>query len=102
MARGCHGRSKIKLEVKNWKETAKDRRTWRDLDEKAKTHKGLYCQMMMMMMISNVNVFSGQPSYLVPALNARTPLQCVASRTTDIQTQTTFTCPRNDTAGYQQ
>jgi len=31
-----------KLKVKNWKETAKDRRTWRDLAEKAKTHKGLY------------------------------------------------------------
>jgi hypothetical protein len=30
-----------KLKVKNWKETAKDRRTWRDLVEKAKTHKGL-------------------------------------------------------------
>jgi len=30
-----------KLKVKNWKETAKDRRTWRDLGEKAKTHKGL-------------------------------------------------------------
>ena len=28
-------------QVKNWKETAKDRRTWRDLAEKAKTHKGL-------------------------------------------------------------
>jgi len=26
-----------KLKVKNWKETAKDRRTWRDLAEKAKT-----------------------------------------------------------------
>ena len=38
-------------EVKNWKETAKDRRTWTDLAEKAKTHKGLQCQMMMMMMI---------------------------------------------------
>ena len=37
-----------KLKVKNWKETAKDRRTWRDLAEKAKTHKGLQCQMMMM------------------------------------------------------
>jgi len=34
-----------KLKVKNWKETAKDRRTWRDLAEKAKTHKGLQCQM---------------------------------------------------------
>jgi hypothetical protein len=31
----------IKLKVKNWKETAKDRRTWRDLAEKVKTHKGL-------------------------------------------------------------
>jgi hypothetical protein len=31
----------IKLNVKNWKETAKDRRSWRDLAEKAKTHKGL-------------------------------------------------------------
>jgi hypothetical protein len=30
-----------KLKVKNWKEAAKDRRTWRDLIEKAKTHKGL-------------------------------------------------------------
>jgi hypothetical protein len=30
-----------KLKVKNWKETAKDRRTWRDMTEKAKTHKGL-------------------------------------------------------------
>jgi hypothetical protein len=30
-----------KLKVKNWKETAKDRRTMRDLTEKAKTHKGL-------------------------------------------------------------
>jgi hypothetical protein len=39
-----------KLKVKNWKEAAKDRRTWRDLAEKAKTHKGLQCQMMIMMM----------------------------------------------------
>jgi hypothetical protein len=30
-----------KLEGKNWKGTAKDRRTWRDLTEKTKTHKGL-------------------------------------------------------------
>jgi hypothetical protein len=30
-----------KLKVKNWKERAKGRRTWRDLAEKAKTHKGL-------------------------------------------------------------
>jgi len=30
-----------KLQVINWKETAKVRRTWRDLTEKAKTHKGL-------------------------------------------------------------
>jgi hypothetical protein len=30
-----------KLKVKIWKEVAKDRRTWRDLAEKAKTHKGL-------------------------------------------------------------
>jgi len=29
------------LGVKNWKETAKDRRTWKDSAEKAKTHKGL-------------------------------------------------------------
>ena len=47
------------LKDKNWKEIAKDRRTWRDFSEKAKTHKGLQCQMMkmmtmMMMMISNV------------------------------------------------
>jgi uncharacterized coiled-coil protein SlyX len=30
-----------KLKVKNWKEIVKDRRTWRDLAAKAKTHKGL-------------------------------------------------------------
>jgi hypothetical protein len=29
-----------RLKLKNWKETARDR-TWRDLAEKAKTHKGL-------------------------------------------------------------
>ena len=29
------------LKVKKWKETAKDRRIWRDLAEKEKTHKGL-------------------------------------------------------------
>jgi hypothetical protein len=29
------------LQVKNSKETAEDRRTWRDLAEKAKTHKAL-------------------------------------------------------------
>jgi len=29
------------LKVKNWKEAAKNRRTWRDLAEKAKIHKGL-------------------------------------------------------------
>jgi hypothetical protein len=30
-----------RLRIKNWKETAKGRRTWMDLAEKAKTHKGL-------------------------------------------------------------
>jgi len=30
-----------KLKIKNWKEIAKDRRIWRDLAEKAKTHKEL-------------------------------------------------------------
>jgi len=30
-----------KLKVKNWKEIAEDRRTWGDLAEKVKTHKGL-------------------------------------------------------------
>jgi hypothetical protein len=30
-----------KLKVKNWKETAKDRRTWRDVTEKTKAHKWL-------------------------------------------------------------
>jgi hypothetical protein len=31
-----------KLKIKNWKEAAKDRRTWKDLAEKAKTHRGLW------------------------------------------------------------
>jgi hypothetical protein len=30
-----------KLKIINWKETAKNRKAWRDLAEKAKTHKGL-------------------------------------------------------------
>jgi len=30
-----------KPKIKNWKETAKDRRTWRELAEKAKIHKEL-------------------------------------------------------------
>jgi hypothetical protein len=30
-----------KLKIKNWKETVKDRKTWRDLAEKVKTHDGL-------------------------------------------------------------
>jgi hypothetical protein len=30
-----------KLKVKNWKEAAKDKRTWRDLAEKTKPHKEL-------------------------------------------------------------
>jgi hypothetical protein len=30
-----------KLKLKKWKETARDIRAWRDLAEKAKTHKGL-------------------------------------------------------------
>ena len=29
------------MKIKNWKETAKGKRTWRDLAEKAKTHNGL-------------------------------------------------------------
>jgi hypothetical protein len=29
------------LKIKNWKETVKDKRTWRDLVEKAKTDKSL-------------------------------------------------------------
>jgi hypothetical protein len=37
-----------KVKVKNWKETAKDRRTWKDLAGKAKNQGGLQCQMMMM------------------------------------------------------
>ena len=41
MARRCRGRSKKKLKVENWKEAGKDRRTWRDLAEKAQIHKGL-------------------------------------------------------------
>jgi len=32
---------KKKPKVKNWKEIVKDRRAWKDLAEKAKTHKGL-------------------------------------------------------------
>jgi len=40
MTRGCYGGSK-KAKVKNLEENPKDRRTWRDLAEKAKNLKGL-------------------------------------------------------------
>jgi hypothetical protein len=40
MARGFHRRFKTENK-KNWKETAKDRKTWRDLAQKAKTLIGL-------------------------------------------------------------
>jgi hypothetical protein len=50
MARVFYGRSKKKVKVKNWKGITKDRRTWRDLSEKAKTQKGLMCQMMSVIM----------------------------------------------------
>jgi hypothetical protein len=56
MARRCYGRPK-KLKVKNWKEAAKDRRTLRDLAEKAKIYKGLKYQMMMMMMIMIIYIY---------------------------------------------
>jgi hypothetical protein len=64
MVRGCHGRLK-KVENKKLQGTAKDRKTWRDLAEKAKPHKGLQWQMMMMMMmkhaIGTVKVGGGRP-----------------------------------------
>jgi hypothetical protein len=41
MAKECLGRIKKAENKKNWKETAKDRRTWRDFTEKAKIHTGL-------------------------------------------------------------
>ena len=31
-----------RLKIKNWKEAAKDRRTWRDMGVKAKNHKGVF------------------------------------------------------------
>jgi hypothetical protein len=40
-----------KMKVKDWKGTAKDRGTWRDLAGKAKAQKGLSCQMMMKIVI---------------------------------------------------
>jgi hypothetical protein len=40
MTRRFCGRSKT-AESQNWKRAAKDRRTWKDLAEKAKTHRGL-------------------------------------------------------------
>ena len=43
-----------KLKVKIWKEIAKNRRTGRDLAEKAKTHKELQCQMMMMIISGGI------------------------------------------------
>ena len=52
-------------EKKNRKETAKDRRTWRGLAEKAKTHKGLLCQMMMnniLYIVSTPTCFSAHSS----------------------------------------
>jgi len=69
MARRCYGRYKKKLKVKNRKETAKDRRTWRDLAERAKTHEGLQCQMMMMMIPAvkrRIGVYPQNPFQFYP------------------------------------
>jgi hypothetical protein len=41
MTRGCFRRFKKAESKKKLEETAKDRRTWTDLAEKAKTHKRL-------------------------------------------------------------
>jgi hypothetical protein len=41
MTRGCHGRFKKAENKKTGRKQTKDRRTWTDLAEKAKTHKGL-------------------------------------------------------------
>jgi hypothetical protein len=49
-----------KLKVKNWKETAKDRRTWRDLADKAKPYQGLYCQLMMIILYYNLGTCFGR------------------------------------------
>jgi hypothetical protein len=41
MVRGCYGIFKeAEIKKKNWKLTVTDRRSWRDLFENAKTHKG--------------------------------------------------------------
>jgi hypothetical protein len=55
-----------KLKVKNWKEAAKDRRSWRDLAEKAKPHKGLQCQMMMMMLFIENGILLYRVSHSLP------------------------------------
>jgi hypothetical protein len=57
MARGCHGTSK-EAKRKIWKETAKDRRTWRDLAEKAKTTNGYSVMMIMMMMMTMIQMYT--------------------------------------------
>ena len=51
-----------KLKVKNWKETVKDRSTW---TQKAKTDKGLLCQMMMMMMMMISNKMQRYTVYFI-------------------------------------
>jgi hypothetical protein len=44
-----------KLKIKNWKETAKGRRTWRETWlRRRKPHKGLKCQMMIMICTEKV------------------------------------------------
>jgi hypothetical protein len=41
-----------KLKAKTWKETAKGRKTWRDRLGRGKTHRGLQCQMVMVVMMT--------------------------------------------------
>jgi len=66
------------LKIKNWKKTAKERRTWRDLAEKAKTHRGLQRQMMMMVVtVSNLmqNFIPDVPEFI--ASKGAHLLQCI-------------------------
>jgi len=62
-----------KLKVKNWKAIPKDRKTGRDLTEKVKTHKGLWCQMTAMRCFCYKNILGCVLQFIVYSSHGSEP-----------------------------
>ena len=66
-----------KLKIKNWKETAKGRRTGKDLVEKEKTDKGLQCQMVMVIIIIIIIIIINLVEEMLHAMDITVVIYCI-------------------------